>query len=209
MRSPIKRFCNYCSYYTRWFWKCHHVRFLLCCAVALIGFVVGIFVAIGREGDVITSNYLELMSQGAFSVFGMFFKQCLITLVMFAVIFLCVLHARLIAVAYIILFFVGYHFGGACVNAVHCNTVLGIIYIIIFLIPINLTTIFSVSIATCGLKGHLVNYGVYRRCSLTCRNTIKLLLKKFCITYVCVIVIYIPFMVVIPCIAQSIMFGFG
>lgn len=202
MRSFFFRCKNYLAYYLRGFLGKNKWRLCSCFGISIIGIIVGIFVILPIEVLPVSSNYLILIPIGEYSIFGVFFKQTLLQILIITLACAGVLHPYLRCLGWIAVFTVGYKFGAVMVVAVLESTMRGLIYVFIFTIPIYLCYILTMGIVICYINNFLETHGRYRRCSVTCRGQMKSFVGKIgccCGLITCSSII---FMLIIPSIVK-------
>ena len=119
--------------------KCYikeHKRLLLCLMLTIIGgLVLGIVITSLRENVTSRYNYIVLISNEQFNLFGTFIKVLLLTIFGMALCYLQLYHKYFYCLPYIVLFYTAYRFGGRLVGIIIADKFVGFICIITFTIP--------------------------------------------------------------------------
>ncbi len=185
--------------------KCYikeHKRLLLCYTAAILcGLILGIIVTSLRENVKSKFNYIVLISNEQYNLFGTFIQVILLSLVGVIICYLQIYHKYCVCLPYIVLFYTAYRFGGRMVGIIIADKFVGFICIITFTIPIYLSILVAfLSVAclceyyraTCGGRG------------LVCRKTNRLIIKRMCCIYGGLLAVLFVVCIIVPAIAKFI-----
>lgn len=185
--------------------KCYikeHKSFLLCLLAAILsGFILGIIITSLRENITSRYNYIVLISDEQFNLFGTFIKVLVLSLAGFALCYIPIFHKYLACTPYIVLFYSAYRFGGRLVGLVVADKFVGFICIITWTIPMYLVIITSFVVVTCITAYHKLSCGGQ---GLVCKNINKQILKHIACVFACLFVLLIVICIIIPAIAKFI-----
>ena len=185
--------------------KCYikeHKRYLLCLSATIAcGLILGIIVCSLRENVTSKYNYIVLISNEQFNLFGTFIKIVILSLTGMILCYLTVYHKYLACLPYIVLFYTAYRFGGRLVGIIAADKFIGFICIITYTIPLYIAVILSLIAVSCICAYYKSN------CNGTgfiCKNINKQIIKYIlfvCAVYLLVLVILC---IIIPSIAKFI-----
>lgn len=185
--------------------KCYvkeHKMYLLCLSATIVcGLVLGIIICSMRETITSRYNYIVLISNENYNLFGTFIKIFFLAFVGILLCYLQVYHKYLRCLPYIVLFYAAYRFGGRLVGIIVADKFVGFICIITFTIPIFLTVLVTLVVVSCicahfrescGGKGYV------------CKNINFRIIKYICFSTGILLLLLILFCIIVPVIAKFI-----
>lgn len=185
--------------------KCYvkeHKHLLLCyCLAILSGLVLGIIVTSLRENVTSRFNYIVLISNEQYNLFGTFIQVILLSIVGMALCYLQIYHRYCGCLPYIVLFYTAYRFGGRMVGIIVVDKFVGFICIITFTIPIYLAVLITFLAVACCCNYYKSNC---RGAGFVCKNTNKIILKKMMCFGCGLLVMLFVFCIIVPAIAKFI-----
>lgn len=185
--------------------KCYikeHKRLLLCLMLTIIGgLVLGIVITSLRENVTSRYNYIVLISNEQFNLFGTFIKVLLLTIFGMALCYLQLYHKYFYCLPYIVLFYTAYRFGGRLVGIIIADKFVGFICIITFTIPMYIAVIASLIAVTCICNFYRMSCGGK---GLVCKNTNKIIIKHILCVCALLLLFLILICIIIPAIAKFI-----
>ncbi len=185
--------------------KCYikeHKKYLLCLGIAIAcGFVLGIIICSLRENITSKYNYIVLISNEQYNLFGTFIKVVILSIFGMVFCYLPIFHKYCAPLPYIVLFYTAYRFGGRLVGLIVADKFVGFICIITFTIPLYLAVIISLISVSCICEYYKASCGGR---GIVCKNINKQILKYI----LCVCGLYmlalILICIIIPAIAKFI-----
>lgn len=184
--------------------KCYikdNKRYLLCLLAAICGgLVLGIVVCSLRSNITSKYNYIVLISNEQFNVFGTFIKVLLLSLCGMAACYLLLLHKYLACMPYIVLFYAAYRLGARLVGLIVCDKFVGFLCIITFTLPMYLSAIACFVFAACICAHYRVNL----KGGFVCRNINAKIFKYLgCVCFVHMLVLVVV-CIIVPSVAKFI-----
>ena len=177
-------------------------RFLFFHLLAILcGLVLGIIICSLRENITSKYNYIVLISNEEFNLFGTFIKVVLLSIVGIVLCYLPIYHKYLACLPYIVLFYTAYRFGGRVVGIIVADKIIGFICIITFTIPLYLVILVGFVICSCISANYKATCGSR---GLVCKNINKQILKYNCCVAIGLLVLLIVICIIIPAIAKFI-----
>ncbi len=185
--------------------KCYvkeHKKYLLCLSAAIVcGFVLGIIICSLRENINSRYNYIVLISNEEFNLFGTFIKVLLLSAVGMVLCYLPIYHKYFSALPYVVLFYTAYRFGGRLVGLIVADKFIGFICIITFTIPLYIAVLINFVTVSCicaYLKTSCGGRG------LVCKNINKRIVKYIICVGLVYLLVLILVCIIIPSIAKFI-----
>lgn len=204
MRVSFGRIKNYCGYCIGGFLKGQKKFLCINGILILLGIIIGIIVASTTTSANNVTNFLIIIKNGEYNIFGVYIKSMLSIFCCYALIFVSIFSKWISPLPYLTMFFIAYRFGVRIVVIFLESKMLGIICIITNTLPYYLVFLASLSVCVCGIREYISVYGYYRRCSNRCRNIMKIICKKFGMIFAVVCTINIIILLIIPSIAKFI-----
>lgn len=185
--------------------KCYikeNKKYLLCLLAAIVGgLILGIIITSLRQNINSRYNYIVLISNEEYNLFGTFIKVLVLAIVGIVLCYLPVYHKYCACLPYIVLFYTAYRFGGRVVGLIVADKFVGFICIITWTIPLYLSIILTFVAVSCITAYYKLSCGGK---GLVCKNVNKHICKYIGCVGAGLLLLLLVICIFIPTIAKFI-----
>lgn len=167
----------------------------------ILGLILGIIVCSLRSNISSNYNYIVLISNEEYNIFGVFIKVIVLTLLGCFLCYLPIHHKFFNCMPYITIFYAAYRLGGRMVGIIVVDKFIGFLCIFTFTLPLYITIIVSFIVSSCISEYFKIKSK--NNCGL-CGNIHKQALKCYLFLGVIILVLILIICIIIPSIAKFI-----
>lgn len=171
------------------------------CLTLICGLILGIIVCSLRSNITSRYNYIVLISNDEFNVFGMFIKVVLLALLGCFLCYLPLHHKFFACFPFLTIFYTAYRLGGRLVGIIVVDKFVGILCIVTFTLPLFIVILTAFIVCSCISANFSVKF---RKSCGVCRNIHKEAIKCHLLVFGVLIVFIIIICLIIPSVAKFI-----
>lgn len=201
MQGDFRKKSDYLITQLKCYVKENKTLIVLYIVAILFGFALGIVISSFRENLDSKYNYIVLISEEEYKLFGVFTKVVLLLILGMFCCYTPIFTHYLNFMPYLVLFYTAYRFGGRIVGLIVVDKIIGVICILTYTIPLYLAILLCFMCASCITNFYSCKCG---KDGFVCKNINKRILKNYLVCLILAILIIILVCIIIPSVAKFI-----